>query len=326
MAFLLLIKYIRRWYAVMLLFALAIGGFIVMDDAMENSVTTALELALHPVARTYDLQEIWLGADVVVVYKGNVLVFREADSPAGIRPTAWDEAGERLQLLTEDNISYTIDDSRFPDIKLTYEPMNGYMVIKMRLRGRDWYFSRNENGQYLYLNPFGKWDSLNTVDGAFFDGYEYLISGRGYLWSRSIPLLRDRLILGSGADSFVYVFPQDDYVGKYNSGYMNSIVTKPHSLYLQIGVQSGVLALACLGVFYLGYMASSLVQIVRRRNKGYLVWVNIGILAGSFGYLVSGISNDSTISIAPIFWALLGIAIRINAHLSGKWTMDEKSL
>ena len=35
-------------------------------------------------------------------------------------------------------------------------------------------------------------------------------------------------------------------------------------------------------------------------------------MLGIIGYLISGISNDSTITVAPLFWALLGIGFAVN--------------
>ena len=40
--------------------------------------------------------------------------------------------------------------------------------------------------------------------------------------------------------------------------------------------------------------------------------VGIGILAGTFGYMVVGIINDSMIVTAPLFWALIGIGLAID--------------
>jgi len=41
----------------------------------------------------------------------------------------------------------------------------------------------------------------------------------------------------------------------------------------------------------------------------------VGILAAFTGYVVAGLFNDSIISVAPVFWILLGIGISINLKL-----------
>ena len=35
-------------------------------------------------------------------------------------------------------------------------------------------------------------------------------------------------------------------------------------------------------------------------------------MLGVIGYLIAGISNDSCVTIAPIFWVLLGIGFAVN--------------
>lgn len=41
-------------------------------------------------------------------------------------------------------------------------------------------------------------------------------------------------------------------------------------------------------------------------------YIGIGIMLGVLGYLIAGISNDSCVAIAPLFWALLGIGFSVN--------------
>jgi hypothetical protein len=37
------------------------------------------------------------------------------------------------------------------------------------------------------------------------------------MWSRTFPLLKNRIIYGSGADTFAIYFPQNDPIGKINN-------------------------------------------------------------------------------------------------------------
>ena len=43
---------------------------------------------------------------------------------------------------------------------------------------------------------------------------ERLGSGRGYIWSRSIPLIKQAGFMGLGADTYPEYFPQNDFKGK----------------------------------------------------------------------------------------------------------------
>ena len=129
-------------------------------------------------------------------------------------------------------------------------------------------------------------------------------------------LLKDYLFLGSGADTYALVYPNDDFVDKYNNGYDNLIITKPHNLYLQIAVQTGVLSLICFLVFYLWYFITGVRLYFRKRFDNLLTVTGFAILLGTFGYMISALANDSTITISPLYWALLGIGIGINHRVS----------
>ena len=52
------------------------------------------------------------------------------------------------------------------------------------------------------------------IPHANFHGLEYLGSGRLYIWSRILPMLKHDILKGSGPDTFAEVFPQNDYAGK----------------------------------------------------------------------------------------------------------------
>ena len=38
----------------------------------------------------------------------------------------------------------------------------------------------------------------------------------------------------------------------------------------------------------------------------------VAIMVAVVGYLVTGIANDSTVAVAPLFWAMLGLGMAIN--------------
>lgn len=146
-----------------------------------------------------------------------------------------------------------------------------------------------------------------------FKGKERMGSARGYIWSRSLPLLKDTLLIGVGADAFAFEFPQDDILGKwYAYNTPNMIVDKPHNLYLQIAINEGVIAL----IAFLVLVGTYVVQGIRLYGlkKGYSTLEIIGcaVLLAIVGYLGAGIFNDSVVPVAPIFWVLLGTGMATN--------------
>lgn len=224
----------------------------------------------------------------------------------------------------DDYYSYTITDERFSNITLTpalitEDPVAyGFMV---QIDGKNWNFTNQltEDGTYYYYSDLGKiaklTDETISADFAPLVNFSNFASGRGYIWNKTIALLKDYIILGSGADTYTLVYPNGDFVDKYNNGYDNMIITKPHNLYLQIAVQTGVLSLICFLVFYAWYFISSLRIYFKQRLDSPLAITGFAIMLGTLGYMISGITNDSTIAISPLYWAMLGVGIGINHRI-----------
>ncbi len=213
------------------------------------------------------------------------------------------------------NGSTTILDERFPGFvfaPIMFEDNTiGFSVV---IDGKPWYFTNQykDEHSYYYINDYGKYTKINTAPSAVFTGYEAYASGRGYIWSRTIPLLKDTILLGTGADTFVFAFPQTDYVNLYNYGFNSQIMTKPHSLYLQIAVQTGVVSLIAFLTLYAMYFISSIRLYIKGVFNNIYTVVGASVLIGTAGYMVCGIANDSSVTVAPVFWLLLGIGLAMN--------------
>ena len=202
---------------------------------------------------------------------------------------------------------------------MTEDPVTyGFML---QIDGKTWSFTNElmDDGTYYYYTDLGKLTKLTaetvSADFAPLVDKSNLASGRGYIWNKTIAILKDYIFLGSGADTYALVYPNDDYVDKYNNAYDNMILTKPHNLYLQIAIQTGVLSLICFLVFYLWYFISSLRIYFKQRLDHPLAIIGFSIMLGTLGYMISGLANDSTITISPLYWALLGIGIGINHRI-----------
>ena len=42
--------------------------------------------------------------------------------------------------------------------------------------------------------------------------------------------------------------------------------------------------------------------------------IGLGIMLGTFGYIVTGLANDSTVAVAPLYWCLLGTGMAVNRY------------
>lgn len=153
------------------------------------------------------------------------------------------------------------------------------------------------------------------------DGLEKFMSGRGYIWSRTIPLLKTYFIKGSGADNYPIAFPQDDFIAKLNI-YMdaNMVIDKPHNMYLQIGTNTGVISLLALLFAWTLYIINSFKLYSKTKFDSLDKIVGASCFVSVIGYLISAIFNDHITSVAPLFWVILGIGISINIRLQRKNT------
>lgn len=187
-------------------------------------------------------------------------------------------------------------------------------VIGTDSGGTQTYFLFGEvEGRLTALDKFGNAVDLNTPPESWgFEGVERLGSNRGYIWSRSIPLLKQNILIGSGVDTFVFEFPQDDIRGKLNFlGNPYVIIDKPHNMFLQIGINTGVISLiVMLGLFVL-YVVQTIKRVFSDKEQT-LNAIRIGIMAGVVAYLVAGMTTDSVVSVAPVFWTLLGTGFGAN--------------
>ena len=185
-------------------------------------------------------------------------------------------------------------------------------------------FMATDDGYKIYTGP-GKSDDIYNAPTAIIKDHDAFASGRGYIWSRTFPVFFKHLLLGTGADSFTVAFPQNDYIGRLNAGFGGMIITKPHNLYLQIGVQSGGLALLCFLGIAVFYVIQTFRLLWKRELTGEIETFGAAISLGIIGYLVAGIFNDSCVALAPLYWVFLGVGYGINAYIAKKGNVENET-
>ncbi|MCH5264697.1 MAG: O-antigen ligase family protein [Lachnospiraceae bacterium] len=235
--------------------------------------------------------------------KGEPLAF-DGDSFSGV--TVTEEGYEKIQFLGA-NVSLKESSETLP-------------ALQIKAGDKSWNLVQ-QNNKLRYYNLYGKLDKLQKIDSFGFEGNYDFATKRGYIWSRTFPLLPKTIFLGTGADNFTYTFPNNDYVGKINTAFDGQTMTKPHNMYLQIWVQDGMLACLALIALFILLAVDTLKTTFLCREKTWLHRVSIAILCGAAGYMVVGLANDSTICVAPVFWTLMGLGFAVN-RLIGKKTAD----
>lgn len=303
------------------LLAAAVGGLICLCFVVTsgNKLVSNIRSAIKMLGRdttVYNLESIETGVDgVKVSYKGNELNIRyEVDSFGTMAFAFRDGQGQPVKMeVDEANAAYKAADKRFEGITITPAVLENRAAFGLNIDGKLRYFSNDTPYEgYYYYGPSGKFTRIRTAPHWGFEGYEKLATYRGYTWSRTIPMLKDNILLGSGPDTFLMEFPQDDYVAKARYGFEDMLLSKPHNMFLQIGTQTGVLSLAAYLTLYGAYALWSLKLYWKNSMEAWLPAVGASVFTGITAYMIAGLTTDSTINVAPVFWCLLGLGMAAN--------------
>lgn len=212
-----------------------------------------------------------------------------------------------------------LQDNRYKDYQITSGKFNNMKALHIEKGVLKLNFSL-ENNKIALLNGKGQVVNIQPVERWGFQGKELLGSSRGYIWSRAIPLLKHTLFIGYGPDTFAIYFPQNDFIGKFYAYYgdMWQIVDKPHDLYLQVGLNTGIISLLALLSMFIAYFIRSAKLYIKNDFEDFVSRAGVGIFVAVCGYLGAAFFNDSVVSVAPVFWVLLGLGISINYMLEQK--------
>ncbi len=251
---------------------------------------------------------------------------------------------QTLNMKLDDNKLYFLDENMI-ELPITTQGN------KILINDNDKYWHINniqipKNYPGVTITTYMGWGTLNfyfTQDGAkllgsggritepivadsfkSLRGYEKLMSDRGYIWSRTLPLIGDNFIFGTGADNYPIAFPQDDFIAKLNI-YMdaNMVIDKPHNMYMQTAVNTGAISIISLLVTFFIYIVTGFKLYSKIVYNTLEKYVGASCLISVIGYLISGFFNDNVVSVAPIFWLILGLGISINYIIMKKVDIKE---
>lgn len=260
------------------------------------------------------------GNVIKLSYDGEEITFETyPDDPSALKIIDPDGNPLSTEQIEGDHPEYRIQDDRYNWISV--KPANdseGNSYIVIVTDEQEWPFRVTPQGP-LFRTGTGRLIPLENVPAVGWENNQEFGSGRGYIWSRTIPMLKDTLFLGHGADTYCIYFPHQDYVGKYNSGTFSEnidiVVDKPHNMYFGAIVGTGGISMLALLALWGIYLVQSFNIYRKQRYTEYLSYVGAGIFFGICGFLVSGLVNDSTVSVMPMFYGLLGTGIAINMML-----------
>lgn len=227
-----------------------------------------------------------------------------------------------MQMIDETTRACIINDDAFTNV--TLQPAldsekNVYLIMHTNNpHEQDWVFAVTSSGIY-YRNGIGKLVDLDVVPWIGFENNLSFGSGRGYIWSRSLPMMKDTMLVGYGADTYCLYYPHIDYVGKYNcpnySTKIDIIVDKPHNMYMAMWIGTGMFSFLAFAAIVMLYFIQSVKTYWRRKPETFLEFVGIGIFLGVIGFAATGLVDDSTVSVMPMFYGLLGTGVAVNMML-----------
>lgn len=312
----------KDWRKVILLLTAFIAIVFIFNTVSGGRVINQFS-RLNPVKEKEETQNTSTGQQVrfdEVSIKDNSFIIRTnretlIGSMAESHLNFLDENGNKLGVKVNEEGIITFIDEKYSAYKFTMDE-DQPQYIKAEIYGRRWnlYITKDQEFNVISFNKKLTYP-VEAPRIKWFDGRETLATNRGYIWSRTIPMLKDTLIIGYGPDNFPMVFPQEDYVGRFNvgnEGMLNIVIDKPHNMYLQTAVNTGVISLLALLAIWGIYIFDSLKIYLKGNMETFAEYMGAATFLSITAYLVAGLFNDSIVSVAPLFWILLGMGIGIN--------------
>jgi hypothetical protein len=150
---------------------------------------------------------------------------------------------------------------------------------------------------FLYFVPFKSGFLYEIHELLHFNFDDNFGTYRIFLWKRTIPLIKDYLLLGSGPDTFALRFMPiySDDIAAIGPLTINDTAA---NIYLTMLINLGILGT----ISYVVFLISQIVKGIKKINKYSLVLL-ISILC----YMVQSFFNLSVVIVSPIFWMLMGI-------------------
>ena len=319
----------KQWKKMVIILGIFVGLFIVMNTA-SNGSTLSQFVGLTPAgegsldtpggedAETAYIEEFNIdGYEVEIITDKKSVILTYGQDSGGLSFTDLD--GTPLTVGINESGALTLNEEGYESFSFQFNSGTSALETDFYATGID-IFLTPEGWQVQGVGGLSA-DTVNAPRVQLLDGLERVASGRGYIWSRTIPMLTESFFVGYGPDMYVLNFPQRDFSGRLNGFTLNGINDKPHNMFLQIAVNVGVVAFLALMSLYLFYFWDSIKVYWKRDFATLTEYLGLGVLTGIFAYLVAGVFNDQIISLAPMFYAMTGVGFALNRMIKAD---DEK--
>lgn len=220
-----------------------------------------------------------------------------------------DVHGDKYVYIFED-LQVVFEDAQFENLSIELLESRGGMTVIYR--GKTIYMRFLPDGVAMLGPGLNAFPSNLDAPSYGFDGMESFASSRGYIWSRSIPMLKGTFLIGYGPDAYVAAFPHYDLLDTANFLRKTTrLVDKPpHNIYLQIALNTGIVSLLALVVMIVGVLVVLIKKayIIGVSDQGSLLLMSIATLLIVFA--VTGLANDSIVTITSVVWVMIGLGAK----------------
>lgn len=142
--------------------------------------------------------------------------------------------------------------------------------------------------------------NINEISDIFKNGInDQTGNGRIYIWKETIKKFPNHIYTGIGLDNFALI-NDGGPICTYTSNTKYECFDKTHNEYLQILITEGLIAF----LVYIMFIYHNVYQVFK--YKKYLDNHFYGLLCSVISYLIQAVFNISVITVAPIFYMLMG--------------------
>lgn len=218
-----------------------------------------------------------------------------------------DTGGERLEFEQDEEGRITFPDERYQAVSLLYQ--TGLLTFDLGYNGAvDFYLDEDV---FYGIGQQGEKLTEVSLKHRFGTSFYPFFTGRGYVWCLSAALLPETFLCGKGPGNFAFYCTQNDYVGLLNThGTHYLSMDKPHSLYLQMWIDiGGIAVLAYLALLLFLFLQYFRWKKAKQKNmekdiSGCADWLMVSIVA----FIIYSVLNDSLVAVtflAAIFFGIL---------------------
>lgn len=225
-----------------------------------------------------------------------------------------DENNKKVSTTVKGN-TVEIIGQKYGGLFVKIEEDDDNKIYKLGLKNiiKTWRFVI-ENDTVYFLNDLNKKVTLKQIEHWIFEDNPTFGNYRGYIWSVSLPMLKETLLIGHGASTFWISHPNNDYVGKYNAGWdINKSIVSPHNMYLGIAINTGVMSLFAFLGMCLIYILNCIKIYKNNEFNDRNSLIGAALFLSVIAYLVIMTFLDSEVGPTSVFYGLFGLGIAVNS-------------